>query len=45
LDVSDIALLLLDTVSGARLDPAQDIEIGDIVWLAQGVRIHERSAY
>lgn len=38
MDVSDMHSIL-DTETGARLNPALDIEIGDHVWLAQGVRI------
>tara|TARA_R110002110_G_scaffold105662_5_gene265468 strand:+ start:9091 stop:9795 length:705 start_codon:yes stop_codon:yes gene_type:complete len=38
MDVSDMHSIL-DAETGARLNPAQDIEIGDHVWLAQGVRI------
>tara|TARA_R110002110_G_scaffold6266_5_gene31453 strand:- start:223 stop:921 length:699 start_codon:yes stop_codon:yes gene_type:complete len=38
MDVSDMHSIL-DNDSGKRLNPPQDIKIGDHVWLAQGVRV------
>ena len=38
MDVSDMHSIL-DVETGERINPPQDIEIGDHVWLAHGVRI------
>ncbi|MCC1494819.1 acyltransferase [Cognatishimia sp. F0-27] len=38
MDVSDMHSIL-DAASGARINPPADIEIGDHVWIAQGVQI------
>lgn len=38
MDVSDMHSIL-DMETGKRLNPPRDIEIGDHVWLAQGVRV------
>ena len=38
MDVSDMHSIL-DAATGARINPPEDIEIGDHVWLGQGVRV------
>jgi acetyltransferase-like isoleucine patch superfamily enzyme len=38
MDVSDMHSII-DVASGARINPPQDIEIGNHVWLGQGVRV------
>lgn len=38
MDVSDMHSIL-DAASGRRINPPEDIEIGDHVWIAQGVQV------